>query len=383
MKADRALKRIYFDSAATSLQKPAAVYDAAACAMRSMASPGRGGHKPAMLAAETVWRCRSVLAELFGVRDPERVVFTMNATHGLNIALRTLLDRGDRVVVSGYEHNAVMRTLEHIGARIDVARAPLFDRAAVIESYRACIEGAKAAVLCHISNVFGFIQPLEEIAALCREARIPLVVDASQSAGCLHFDFDGLGLRFAAMPGHKGLLGPQGTGVLLCSEPVEPLLTGGTGSESKSPMMPAFLPDRLEAGTHNVPGIAGLLAGAEWIREKRTERILRHEQKLVRVAADQLARIPRVRSFLATDASAQAGLLSFAVAGVGCETVAELLSEANVAVRAGYHCAPLAHRSGGTGDEGTVRFSFSPFNSEREVLLAADRLDGILKKIRN
>ena len=383
MKADSEKGLIYLDSAATSLQKPKQVFDAVLRAMRTMASPGRGGHAPAMRAAETAFRCRNALAETFGVGECERVVFTMNATHGLNIALRTLLRGGDRVVVSGYEHNAVTRTLESLGANVDVARAPLFDRQAAIEAYRVRLSGAKAAVLCHVSNVFGWILPLEEIAALCRQAGVPLVVDASQSAGCLHFDFDGLGLRFAAMPGHKGLLGPQGTGVLLCSEPVEPILTGGTGSESESMEMPAFLPDRLEAGTHNVPGIAGLLAGVEWIREKGPRRLLRHEQRRAGVAAERLSQVPGVRVFAAPDPSEQAGLLSFTVSGVDCETVAERLSNAGVAVRAGYHCAPLAHRSGGTAGTGTVRFSFSPFNTEREVLLAADRLERIAKNFRN
>ena len=383
MKADCGKGLIYLDCAATSLQKPKQVYEAVLRAMRTMASPGRGGHAPAMRAAETAWNCRAALAETFGVKEIERVVFTMNATHGLNIALRTLLGRGDRVVVSGYEHNAVMRTLEHLGANVDVARAPLFDRQAVTEAFRDRLSGAKAAVLCHVSNVFGCILPLEEIASLCLQAGVPLVVDASQSAGCLHFDFDALGLRFAAMPGHKGLLGPQGTGVLLCSEPVEPLLTGGTGSESERLAMPVFLPDRLEAGTHNVPGIAGLLAGVEWIRAKGPQRLLRHEQKLARIAAERLSLVPGVRTFVAPDASEQAGLLSLAVSGVDCETVAEKLSDAGVAVRAGYHCAPLAHQSGGTAGTGTVRLSFSPFNTERDVLLAVDKLERIAKNFRN
>ncbi len=379
MKTEDNKRLLYLDNAATTLQKPPQVYSAVQRAMRTMTSPGRGGHRAAMLAAETVWNCRLALAEHFGVGDPSRVVFTMNATHGLNIALHTLLERGDRVVVSGYEHNAVMRTLHQIGAETVVAASPLFDSEGAVSAFRNALPGAKAAVLCHVSNVYGCILPLKEIAGLCRSEGVPLVADASQSAGSIPFDFDGLGLRFAAMPGHKGLLGPQGTGVLLCSEPVQPFITGGTGSESLLMTMPEYLPDRLEAGTHNVPGIAGLLAGVEWIRKKTPEKTLRHEQRLTQLAAERLAQIRGVSVYAAPRSSEQAGLLSLTSVDKDCEWIAERLSDLGIAVRAGYHCAPLAHQSGGTVT-GTVRFSFSPFNTEREILYAAETLEKILKK---
>lgn len=379
LKTDAIRRIVYLDSAATSLQKPKQVICAVGRAIRTMTSPGRGGHAAAMRAAETVWRCRSALAELFGVQDPARVVFTMNATHALNIALQTLLRRGDRVVISGYEHNAVMRALHQIGTETDVALAPLFDRNASIEAFREKIKGARAAVVCHVSNVFGFIQPIEDIARICRQEGVPLVVDASQSAGSLCFNFDGLGLRFAAMPGHKGLLGPQGTGVLLCSEPVEPLLAGGTGSDSLLMEMPPYLPDRLEAGTHNVPGIAGLLAGVEWIQRETPEKIFKHECALAKEMAKRLSGIPYVKLYDTSEQSAQAGLISMTVENVDCETIAQRLSDAGIAVRAGYHCAPLAHQSGGTASTGTVRLSFSPFNTEQDVLYAAKQLEKIVK----
>ncbi len=381
MKADTQNRLVYLDSAATSLQKPKTVYTAVQLAMRTMASPGRGGHAPAMRAADVSWRCREAIAALFGMKDPARVVFTMNATHALNIALSSLLLPGDRVVVSGYEHNAVMRTLYQIGADADVAAAPPFDHAATISAFKARIRGAKAAVLCHVSNVFGCIQPLPEIAEICDEAHVPLVLDASQSAGAYRFDFDGLSLRFAAMPGHKGLLGPQGTGVLLCSGPAVPLMAGGTGSDSLMMEMPGYLPDRLEAGTHNIPGIAGLLAGVEWIRRETPEKLFRHERRLAGLAAERLRRIKGVRLFFTPDDSLQAGLLSFTVPGIGCEAIAQRLSDAGIAVRAGYHCAPLAHQTGGTVDTGTVRFSFSPFNTDGEVHYAAKHLEKILKNL--
>ena len=279
---------IYLDSAATTFQKPLSVSYAMQRAMRTMSSPGRGGYAAARAAEETAFRCRSLAAELFGVPSPEQVVFTSNATHALNIAIRSLVPEGGRVAVSGYEHNAVTRPLHALGARIKVAASPLFDRAALLRAFENSISPELDAVVCtHVSNVFGFVLPIKEIAALCRAERVPLIVDASQSAGILPFELDTLGAAFIAMPGHKGLYGPQGTGLLLCAHDAAPLLYGGTGSASLEQTMPDFLPDRLEAGTHNMPGIAGLEAGLRFVRERR-ERIERHERALIARAAAAL-----------------------------------------------------------------------------------------------
>ena len=343
---------IYLDCAATSFQKPAAVGYAVSEAMRTLSSPGRGGYPSAMAAAELLLDCRLALADLFCVKDPERVVFTSSATHGLNIALRSLLRPGDPVVISGYEHNAVWRTLRGIGADVQVAASPLFEPEAVIEAFRVKLPGAKAAVCTQVSNVFGCILPIREIAALCREADVPLVVDASQGAGAVGLDFDGLGCAFAAMPGHKGLLGPQGTGVLLCrDEKVEPLFFGGTGSVSADPAMPDFLPDRLEPGTHNVPGIAGLLEGVKWLRRKTPAAVLAHERELLAAFADALEGEKRVKLFRSPDPALQAGVLSVQIKALDCEEAAARLAERGVAVRAGLHCAPLAHDTVGTNQE--------------------------------
>ena len=227
---------IYLDSAATTFQKPLSVSYAMQRAMRTMSSPGRGGYAAARAAEETAFRCRSLAAELFGVPSPEQVVFTSNATHALNIAIRSLVPEGGRVAVSGYEHNAVTRPLHALGARIKVAASPLFDRAALLRAFENSISPELDAVVCtHVSNVFGFVLPIEEIAALCRAEGVPLIVDASQSAGILPFELDTLGAAFIAMPGHKGLYGPQGTGLLLCAHDAAPLLYGGTGSASRGP----------------------------------------------------------------------------------------------------------------------------------------------------
>ena len=231
---------IYLDSAATTLQKPPEVARASAWAICHLASPGRGGHRPAMAAADTAFACREEAAALFDVPEPEQVVFTFNATHGLNLAIKSLVRPGDTVVVSGYEHNAVTRPLRAIpGVTVRVADSPLFDRAAALEAFRrALTPEVRAAVCTHVSNVFGFILPIEDIAALCRSRGIPLIVDASQSAGCLPISLRELGAAFIAMPGHKGLYGPQGTGLLLCGGAAEPLLEGGTGSVSLRQEMP-------------------------------------------------------------------------------------------------------------------------------------------------
>ncbi len=360
---------IYFDAAATSFQKPKAVVQAVSSAMSRYSSPGRGGYPSAQQASRLLLQCRMELAELFDARDPEQVVFTTNATHGLNIAIRSLVRPGGRVVISGYEHNAVTRPLHSIERlSIHMVNTPLFDQAAMLEGFRSLVTPQTDVVICtHVSNVFGYILPIEEIAQLCRERSVPLVIDASQSAGTLPIRQSQLQASFIAMPGHKGLYGPQGTGVLLCGAEGTPLLLGGTGSSSRDQAMPDFLPDRLEAGTHNVPGIAGLLAGVRFVRSLGTERICRHGQILKDQLADALSGDPRYRVFHTADRSLQTGVLSFLPRDTDGEVLCEALGEAGFSLRAGYHCAPFAHQTAGTIQTGTVRFSVSAFNTGGEV----------------
>ncbi len=361
---------IYLDSAATTLQKPREVARASSWAIRHLASPGRGGYRPAMAAAEVVYACREAAAQLFQVPNPEQVVFTFNATHGLNIAIKTLVKPGGRVVISGYEHNAVTRPLHAIpDVEVRVARGPLFDPKAMIEAFRQALEQPADAVVCtQVSNVFGYVLPVREISLLCRERGVPLIVDASQAAGCIPVSYPELGAAFIAMPGHKGLYGPQGTGILLCRDGGACLMEGGTGSNSRFAQMPDFLPDRLEAGTHNVAGIAGLLEGIRYVRQRGVESIRAQESGLIRAMGGGLNRLPGVTAYQALRRpDCQSGVLSFRVSGWDCEELAEELGRRGVATRAGLHCAPLAHETAGTLETGTVRASVSAFNTAWEV----------------
>ncbi|MCI2058743.1 MAG: aminotransferase class V-fold PLP-dependent enzyme [Oscillibacter sp.] len=374
---------IYLDSAATSFQKPDSVRAAVVRAFAEMSSPGRGGYPAAMRAADMVLECRTELQELFRVQTPEQVVFTMNATHALNIAVKSLVPPEGHAVISGYEHNAVTRPLHALNASVTVARAPLFDPEKTVAAFREAIVPGTDAVICnHVSNVFGYAQPVEEIAALCRERQVPLIIDASQSAGILLLDCRVLGAAFVAMPGHKGLCGPQGTGVLICGEsaPLRPLLEGGTGSRSAEQEMPDFLPDRLEAGTQNVPGIAGLLAGVRFVRARGLARICTHERYLAASAAAGLRSVPGVQVFAGEGLFAQTGVLSFRSEKIDPDTLGNRLSQRGIAVRTGLHCAPLAHKTAGTFETGTVRASFSFFNTEAEVFRLVEAVEEILRE---
>ncbi len=369
---------IYLDSAAKSFLKPPEVAEAMARAMRECASPGRGLHAPAMAAAELVYACRETAASLFHVPDAENVVFTMNATHGLNIAIHSLVKPGTRVLVSGYEHNAVVRPLHAAGAAVEIVDAPLFDRDGFIAAFSSAIRRADAAVCTHVSNVFGYRLPVEEIAQICRSSGVPLIIDAAQSAGIYDIDFEALGAAFVAMPGHKGLMGPQGTGLLLCAGPAAPLLQGGTGSMSASPDMTANLPDRLEAGTQNVCGIAGLLAALRYISRRGIRALRGREEALAAQLFQGLKTIDGLEVFLPGEAN-RTGVVSVLPRDVGCEEFASLLGEEDVAVRAGLQCAPQAHVTAGTIRTGTVRLSVSPFNTPEEIEAAVGIIEKLLK----
>ena len=357
---------IYFDHGATSFPKPRAVSDAMAQALKTCANPGRGGHKPAMEAAKRVLNCRTTAASFFGCQ-PEQVIFTGSCTQGLNTAIFSLLKPGGRVVISGFEHNAVTRPLYALGANITVAGRKLFDWQDTLGAFeKALRQGQDLAVFTMASNVFGYILPVAEQAALCRTYGVPFIVDAAQGAGILPVDFGKLQADFIAMPGHKGLLGPQGTGILLCKNSPKPLLYGGTGSMSREQTMPDFLPDVGEAGTVNVPGIAGLQAGIQTVKARTLPSILSKEQRMGKLCARELEE----RGYRVFRGEHQLGTVSF-VPNSDCEELAERLAKQGICVRAGLHCAPFAHKSAGTLETGTVRISFGWDNTDwqREKLL--------------
>ena len=344
---------IYLDSGATSFRKPKSVKQAVVTAMECCANPGRGGYPAAAAADATVYRCRELAGELFDC-NPEQVVFTANCTHGLNIAINTLVKSGAKVVVSGFEHNAVMRPLYARDAKITVAGRRLFDWEDTLTQFEKALKtGIQTAVFTHMSNVFGYILPVEEMASLCRSYGVPFIIDAAQSAGTQPVKLGALGADFIAMPGHKGLLGPQGTGLLLCNRTPTPLLSGGTGSEPQLHHMPDTLPERAEAGTHNVPGIAGLGAGLQYLKCKGIQNIGKEEEKCAKFVVEPLKKM----GFTVFSGEHQGGTVSF-VSEMDCEELASRMARHGICVRAGLHCAPLAHESAGTLETGTVRISF-------------------------
>lgn len=342
---------IYLDSGATSFRKPSEVYRAVLEAMHSCANPGRGGYGAARRAGEVVYGCREAAGELFHCL-PEQVVLTANCTHGLNLAIHSCIHPGSTVVVSGFEHNAVTRPLHALDVKLRVAGRTLFDQEDTLRAFQQALEGADAAVFTHVSNVFGYILPVEAMAAACRERGIPFILDAAQSAGTLPVSLEALGADFIAMPGHKGLLGPQGTGLLLCRNGAEPLLYGGTGSFSRQQTMPSELPDRLEAGTLNVPGFAGLQAGLRHLKRRKVESVFQKEHTLLQMCARGLQRV----GMQVFSGDNQAATVSF-LPGMDCQEAADFLAKRGIAVRAGLHCAPYAHESAGTLETGTVRVS--------------------------
>ena len=362
---------IYLDNAATSFPKPPQVIRGMTEALQQYgANPGRGGHQLALQAGRTVEKCREAAAALLDAR-PERVIFTRNCTESLNLAILGMLHKGDEVICSHSEHNAVMRPLERLVSRDGVTVKLLRPDARGLLSpeglRRAITSRTGLVIICHASNVTGVIQPVQELGSICREKGVPLLVDAAQTAGVLDVSLDSLHADMIAMPGHKGLLGPHGTGLLALREGVdpEPLILGGTGSASESVRQPELLPDRYESGTVNLPGIAGLLAGIEYIARQR-EDIHRRESALNERLRRQLAGIPGLR-ILGDDSAPRVAITSVVPEGGDSAALADALDATGVAVRGGLHCAPAMHSYLGTMRSGAVRFSPGPYTTERDV----------------
>lgn len=366
---------IYLDNAATTFPKPQKVLEAMRYASRTLgANPGRSGHAMSMAAAEEVYRARKLLADFFHCDGAECVVFTLNCTHAINLVLKGMLRGGDHVVTSCLEHNAVMRPLYALAEKgVSVTEVPVTpgNNDVTVNQFRQALRPNTRLVVCtQASNVLGVRLPVERLAALAHEYGIPILVDCAQSAGVVPIDLTDSGIDFLCMPGHKGLYGPMGTGVLITrkGEQLRPLIEGGTGTSSFSYAQPLEMPEHLESGTPNLPGIAGLRAGVQFVQQKGIATIFRHEMALVQFLYDQLSADPRVALYTERPTESHfVPVLSFNLRDVPSEEVGKRLSDAGIAVRAGLHCAPAAHRFLGTMEQGTVRVCPSAFTSGEEV----------------
>lgn len=362
---------IYFDNAATTLIKPKSVYSAVESAMKHYgANPGRSGHTLALRAAERVYACRARLARFFGCGKEENVIFTLNGTMALNMAIKGVAQGGDHFIISCLEHNAVARPVHALKSRgvIDYDIATVYsDDEKTLKSFESLMRRNTRAIVCtHVSNVFGNVLPIEKIGQLARKRGVLFIVDAAQSAGILPIDVQKMNIDFLCMPAHKGLFAPMGLGVLICcgDAMLQTLIEGGTGSASSHLEQPDFLPDRMESGTVNLPAIAGLSAGIDFINSVGIENILSHEYRLMQYVYDELSQLDDVELYTARPCRHElAPLLSFNVRGVDSSTIAGYLDGQKIAVRAGLHCAPLAHNHYKTSSRGAVRLSPSVFNT--------------------
>jgi cysteine desulfurase/selenocysteine lyase len=379
---------IYLDNAATTFPKPESVYQAIDRTLRQLGvNPGRGSYQLALDAGRLVLEVRETVADFFHIPDASRIVFTANATEAINLALFGLLMPGERVVTSTMEHNAVSRPLHVLATRgVEVLRVPAdhagrVSPAAIREAATAGGRRARMVVLTHCSNVTGTIQPVEEIGPWCRREGILFLVDAAQSAGILPIDVEAMGIDLLAAPGHKSLFGPPGTGLLYVAEGLQPtpLIYGGTGGNSESPMMPEDLPERLESGTLNTPGLAGLLAGIEYVRQEGLERIHHHKTALLDQLLRGLRSLPGIRICGPTKAEHHGGAVSFNLVGRDPAEIGFLLDESyGICVRTGLHCAPDAHRTIGTLPSGTIRVSPGLFNTSADIEALLTALETII-----
>ncbi len=373
---------IYLDNAATSWPKPEGVAEAMVRFLRDVgANPGRSGHALANAAERVRLDAREAVAALFNLSDPFRVVFTAGATTAINLVLHGLLTPGAHVVTTGIEHNAVMRPLRALEARgVSVTVVPCHpDGALEVTSVERCLTPAtRLIVVNHASNVCGTVLPVREIGTLARARGIPLLVDAAQTAGVWPIDLGADHIDLLAFCGHKGLLGPPGTGGLAISESFDidrlpPLIQGGTGSRSEQEVQPDFLPDKYEAGTPNIVGLAGLVASVRQVLDRGVEAIRRHEQDLAARLIAGLRSIPGVQVYGTGDAARQVAVVSFNIAGRTCAELAAALEQGfGVLCRPGLHCAPVAHRTLGTLPGGTIRFAPGLFTTSDEIERAVD-----------
>ncbi len=363
---------IYLDNAATTFPKPSSVTEAVArCISEYCGNPGRGAHALALASAERIYECRESLAAFLGLQAPERIVFCTNTTHALNLAINGLLTPHSHVLLSELDHNATRRPICALAKQrnvcYDVFPVLGCSTEEILQGISSRIRPETVALICtHTSNVCSVTLPVTEIGILCHARGLLFILDAAQSAGHLPIDMKAMHVTALAAPAHKGFMGIQGAGVLALGENVllSPLLYGGSGIDSLSPDMPHSLPERLEAGTLPTPAIVGLSAGLAFLRQRGIAQIALEEQSLFLAARDRLESLPGVR-VLARDAVG--AVLSFVREGYDATAIAATLASQGICVRAGLHCAPLAHHALGTLQGGAVRLSFGPFNTIAEL----------------
>lgn len=365
---------IYLDNAATTFPKPERVISSALDVIRQGGSPGRGSHKSAMMAGEIIYDTREKLADMFCC-ESERVIFTFNCTLALNTAIRGSINRGDHVIISSLEHNSVLRPVHALSSQgmisYSVAKVSPLNDDETVKNFAALIKKETSLIVCTaVSNVFGTLLPIERIGRLCRKRGIRFIVDGAQAAGMRKIDMKSNCIDILCLPGHKGLMGLAGTGALLLSEgvEVEPLIFGGTGSFSMLREQPSVYPDRLESGTLNLPGIASIGAGVDFINSIGGEKAVHEREKqLTDMLYTDLSVIRNVILYPHISGKKASGIVPFNLRGYHSEQVGELLNNGGFAVRAGYHCAYLAHKSCKTEKMGAVRVSPGSFNTKKDI----------------
>lgn len=379
---------IYLDNAATTYPKPESVINAMVYAQKYIgANAGRGGHRMTMRAGELVYLTREKASSMFGT-ESERVIFTHNCTSALNTAIKGTLTKGDHVIISCLEHNSVLRPVHTLFEKglitYSVADVNPFDKAETVKNFLDLINKSTAAVVCTmVSNVFGTVMPIEDLGRELKKRGILFIVDAAQSAGAYKIDMKKMNIDILCMPGHKGLMGPMGTGMMIIGDGVEvaSLYQGGTGSFSMSEKQPDVYPDKLESGTVNLPGIWGLKKGMDYISFVGGEEVVhRKEDFLCRVLRGDLHSIKNIRVYDEIAGENPAPVIAFNVRGLSCEEVAELLNKDGFALRAGYHCAYLAHKTFAENENGIIRVSPGWFNSKKDVKNLVFSLNKIAKR---
>ena len=371
---------IYLDNAATTLHKPEGVAEAMITALTSMGNSGRGAHEATLDASRMIYGTREKLAELFHISDPMRIAFTCNATESLNIAIQGILQPGDHVITSVCEHNSVLRPVYRMAKRGVTYNMLPADKKGVIQYDQLTSllkKETKAIVITHASNLTGNVTDLKKVSDFAKKNGLLLIVDASQTAGCIPIDVQELGIDVLCFTGHKGLMGPQGTGGIYVREGIKiaPLKVGGSGVKSFDKEHPDTMPTALEAGTLNGPGIAGLGASVSWLLKQGVEQIHEKDLALSRRFLKGIAEIPDITIYGDMDSQMRTAIVSLNLGDVDSAEMSDWLWEDyGIAVRAGAHCAPLMHKALGTEQQGAVRFSFSCFNTEEEVDAAIQAL---------